>query len=409
MPASLPVRLTALAAVALTPLVALAPASAQQPAGTTSAPSRGWELTGLPALNYDADEGVGYGALVEAYDYGPGIRPYRLTIQPTLFLTTEGRRDLTWFVDAPVLGNGRWRITSSGGFEHQLAMPWYGVGNATSYDAANESKPNEHYYRYGRDRRRLTVDLQRTVGRTPLRVLVGAGLSSTRVDLTPFDEGTTLLAQQLGGVTPERTRENYARAGVVWDTRDREIGTRRGAWGELLVQRTSRGLAATSDWTRVTGTWRGYVPLGEKVVFAQRWVGQAATGDLPFTELPVIASSFKEQEGLGGAKTLRGIPRDRYVGPALALVNTELRWRAREGRILGKPSHVVLTGFLDGGRVWSDVPNLADATSDIVRDWHFGYGGGVRVVRGESFVVAVDVGHSRESTAPFYIGLGYLF
>jgi hypothetical protein len=42
-------------------------------------------------------------------------------------------------------------------------------------------------------------------------------------------------------------------------------------------------------------------------------------------------------------------------------------------------------------------------------DLHHGYGGGVRVGMGESFVVALDVGHSAEATAPLYIGLGYLY
>ena len=33
----------------------------------------------------------------------------------------------------------------------------------------------------------------------------------------------------------------------------------------------------------------------------------------------------------------------------------------------------------------------------------------VLLERGATLVVALDVGHSRESTAPIYIGLGYLF
>src|SRR5690242_6357355 len=80
-------------AIAL-PLAALALAAAR-PLGAQAAPRGRWEITGLPAINYDADEGLGYGAVVELYDYAPGARPYRLTIQPTLFLTTQGRRDLT--------------------------------------------------------------------------------------------------------------------------------------------------------------------------------------------------------------------------------------------------------------------------------------------------------------------------
>src|ERR1044071_8958972 len=75
-------------------------AAAQQP--------RRLEISGLPALNFDADEGFGYGAIVEMYRYGaPGL-PYRYTLQPTVFLTTQGRRDFTVFFDAPGLID-QWR------------------------------------------------------------------------------------------------------------------------------------------------------------------------------------------------------------------------------------------------------------------------------------------------------------
>jgi hypothetical protein len=58
----------------------------------------GWEPTGLPALNYDSDEGFGYGVLFELYNYGDGgYAPYRFTIQPTVFLTTGGRREFERF------------------------------------------------------------------------------------------------------------------------------------------------------------------------------------------------------------------------------------------------------------------------------------------------------------------------
>src|SRR5688500_4525242 len=69
-----------------------------------------WEYVALPAINFSTDEGFGYGALLEAYNHAPGAQPYRFTLQPTVFLTTKGRRDVTLFVDAPsLLGNG-WRV-----------------------------------------------------------------------------------------------------------------------------------------------------------------------------------------------------------------------------------------------------------------------------------------------------------
>src|SRR5690348_8751988 len=81
----------------------------------------GWDIAGVPALNFDADEGFGYGAVLELYNYGLGVQPYRYTIQPTVFLTTEGRRDYTLLFDAPALLPGGCQAGAFADSEQQLA------------------------------------------------------------------------------------------------------------------------------------------------------------------------------------------------------------------------------------------------------------------------------------------------
>ena len=382
---------------------------AQSPkaAGASQAPRvpMGWDFAGVPALNYDADEGFGYGAIFELYNYGRGVQPYRYTIQPTLFLTTEGRRDVTVFFDAPALLPGGWRLSAFAGREQQLAQPYYGIGNGTAHDASVEDGPNPYFYRFGRTRFRATADVQHRIGGMPARVLIGGGVSRVSVDLTPFDSGTTLLATELAGTTPAPDRTNYLRAGLVWDTRDREIGPHRGTWAEALVLRASKALGSTDEFTRWTATVRHYAPLSRRVTFAQRLLAQGVGGDAPFHELATIQSSYKQQDGLGGASSVRGLPKDRYIGKAMLLSNSELRWRAAEFGLRGRPSSLSLNAFVDAGRVWSDRFDIGSALTDL----HAGYGGGVRLGFGPSFIVAVDVGHSSESTAPVYIGLGWMF
>ena len=113
---------------------------------------RGVEISGVPALNFDADEGFGYGAILQLYRYDAGAASYRWTVQPTVFLTTEGRRDYTLFFDSPARPNRPWRYTLYAGREQQLATPYYGIGNATPYDASLETGSTRYFYRYGRDR-----------------------------------------------------------------------------------------------------------------------------------------------------------------------------------------------------------------------------------------------------------------
>ena len=118
-----------------------------------------------------------------------------------------------------------------------------------------------------------------------------------------------------------------------------------------------------------------------------------------------LQTTQKPQDGLGGSSSIRGLPKDRYVGRGVMIANNELRWRAADFNLLGRQSSLVLSGFVDAGRVWTNDIDLSTAVNDL----HAGYGGGARVALGSSFVVAVDVGHSAQSTAPMYIGLGYMF
>jgi len=262
----------------------------------------GLEVGLVPAINFDADEGFGYGAIAELYHYGEGgLAPYLWTLQPTVFLTTEGRRDFTIFFDSPHLLPGGWRADVYLGSEEQIATPYYGLGNDSPYDEALETDDNPYYYRFGRTRRSLAANVQRPLGGTPLRVLVGAGAGHVSVKPVPESLGTMFLNEELAGAPTPGGWTNYVRAGLVWDSRDRETGTRRGAWTEILVQRVDARLGADHSYTRTTFTDRRYRALTARLTFANRFLLQHVTEGVPLHEIHRIQSSFKQQEGLGGA------------------------------------------------------------------------------------------------------------
>jgi hypothetical protein len=393
--------------LALVLLAGLPAPLAPQTAGGAAA---SWELAGLPSLSYDADEGVGYGALAELYRHREGVRPYVWTLQPLVEMSTRGRRDITLFFDAPHLLPGGWRVDGFLGSERHLATPYYGIGNETPYDPDRDAAEGEspYYYRFGRDRQRLALTFQRPLGGTALRLLVGGGAAHTSVDAFPFDGGTTLLADELaaGGASLPGGWSNHLRGGVIHDTRDREMGATRGSWSEALVQRFDEWLGSDHAYTRWTLTDRRYLPLrAERLVLANRLLLQGVSGDAPFYDLSVVQTSFKQQEGLGGAKTVRGLPKNRYVGQGLFLWNLEARTRAADFEVRNIPFHLVVSAFVDQGRVWEGPVRVDEVLSDL----HRGLGGGVRLGMRENFVVALDVGHSAQSTAAVYIGLGYLF
>lgn len=382
-------------------------ASPGEQAAAQGAGPIGFEVGAVPAINFDSDEGFGYGAIAELYQYGTGdVEPYAWTLQPTVFLTTEGRRDLTVFFDAPRFASDGWRLTAFGGRRRQIATPWYGLGNATPYSEALEADdgPNPFFYRFGLVRTSLTFDLQRSLDDSPVRFLVGGGLERATTDPVPDMEGTTLYALE-HGAEEEEVWLNYLRAGLVWDTRDRETGPTAGVWTELLLRRTEKSLAADVSFTRITFADRRYWALTDRLVFAHRYVVQHVSSGAPDFELFRVQSSFKQDEGLGGSRTVRGILRNRYVGRGILVWNAELRWRATDFRFLNRRFHAVLSAFLDQGRVWED----GFDPGNVFEGLHRGYGGGLRVGMGENFVVAVDAGTSSEAGLGVYIGLGYLY
>ena len=321
-------------------------------------------------------------------------------IRPTASRHVKGRRDLSVFFDAPHLLPSGWRAGAYVAREQQLAAPYYGVGNATSFDASKQLAPNPYFYRFEDAKptaRRPTFSV-RSAARFRL-LYIGAGVRATTIDETPFDSGTTLLRSETNGAQLRgEVGLVYGRAGVVYDTRDRETGPTRGQWSELLVQRGVRALGGNQEFTRATATVRTYLPVASRLTFASRVIGEQSWGTIPFYELSVIQGSFKDDDGLGGAGTLRGWPKDRFIGKSLALTNQELRWRATEFQLRGREAELIASTFVDAGRVF-----------DGGGSWHASYGGGLRLQYGRDFVIATDVGHSRESTAAVYIGLGYLF
>lgn len=379
-------------------------AQAQQ---TEKPPPKGWEFVGLPALNFDSDEGVGYGALLEAYNYGSGVRPYRYTIQPTIFLTTKGRRDFVIFFDAPNLLPNGWRLDAFAGREQQLATPYYGVGNDTPFDEQLELEPNAYYYRYGKTQLRVLANLQRKFGRFPARGLFGIGFADVKTDATPFDSGTTLLAQQLAGAAPPRGKLAYVRTGLVWDTRNREIAPDHGSYGDLLVQRVDRALGATSSYTRFTAIGRKYWPVKKSdLVLAHRGLVQQTDGDVPLFDMATVQTSYKQQEALGGSHSIRGLPKNRFVGKGIVFLNSDLRWRFTEFQLRGKPAYLTWSLFYDVGRVWAESIRLDEIGSEV----HSGYGSGLRLGLGPSFAVALDLARSPGSkSTQIYIGTGYPF
>src|SRR5688500_11671513 len=133
-----------LAAVAFAQQPADAPEPADEPGA--SAPEAadeprawervGWGFGGLPAVNYNSDEGLGLGVVGSLYRYDGSTGPYRSSYALVLFVTTLGVHNHAFEVDALELGDRPIRLTVRGAFEATRTSDYCGIGPEVTCDPA---------------------------------------------------------------------------------------------------------------------------------------------------------------------------------------------------------------------------------------------------------------------------------
>ncbi len=400
----------------------------------------GWGFGGVPAVAYNSDTGFLYGIVFEAYNYGDGSHypDYDYTIKPTWTQTTKGSGANELFFDSKYLLPKDIRITAYAGYLTEQALPFYGFnGYEANYTNGFEVSDSTNYitrmyYRHERNTLRLTVDFQKSVLSENLRAIAGVGYISTEVasvdikvlnedqddaDKLPdvpalYDEYVTAgyigTEEADGGLTP------YIKLGLVFDTRDNESNPMSGIWTEALFTTYPGFMGSDFDFSTLTATHRQYFTLIENdLSFAYRLGYQQNFGDTPFFMLPWYQSSYKVTEGLGGSKSLRGILKNRIVGNSIVMANMEARWKFFRTVVGGQNLYLALNGFGDFGQVITPY-EVEGQTLPIAADegLHIAYGGGLRIVLNENFIVAIDYGMAadeQDGNSGLYIGLGYLY
>ena len=167
---------------------------------------------------------------------------------------------------------------------------------------------------------------------------------------------------------------------------------------------STRVLGSEFDYQRVTLSASNYyslIPDLTRLVFCTRGVYSMQFGDVPFFSMDTLAFNSYDRDGLGGYDSIRGFKRNRFIGKAAVLVNTELRWSITEWEFGSQNLRPQLAPFVDTGRVFDDVDMKFN-------HWKVGYGIGFRLVWNLSTVISFDFGCSREDKI-FYMEIGHQF
>ena len=413
----------------------------------------GLSFGALPAVAFDSDLGFQYGLLGNLFQYGDGTTypDYRWSLYAEWSRTTKGSGINQLFFDSKYLLPHQIRVTADFSFLTERALDFYGFnGYNAEYNPAFEDDADEEYisrvfYRHERKLGRITLDFQGKINEMPLRWLVGYGYFNTQigsVDIDRLNKGrdeADKLPDVEGlydkyvdwGIIPAEEADggthHFIKTGLVFDTRDNEANPNRGLWSEIVLMTAPRFLGNTETaYTKLAITHRQYLTLvREKLTFAYRlgWQG-TIDGDVPFYMQPYMVNTFTrttKNDGLGGARSLRGILRNRVVGEDFAYGNFEFRYKFWKFYRWKQNFYCSLNLFTDTGMLTreselnlSGVPagDLGTHFSSKSQGLHTSYGAGLRIAMNQNFIVAVDygmAGDQRDGDSGLYINLGFLF
>ncbi|KAF0204341.1 MAG: surface antigen [Bacteroidetes bacterium] len=413
----------------------------------------GLNFGALPAVAFDSDIGFQYGLLFNLFQYGDGsVYPdYRWSLYAEWSRTTKGSGINQLFFDSKYLLPHEIRVTADFSFLTEKALDFYGFnGNESFYNPGFADKDDEEYltrvfYRHERKLARITIDFQKKLGDLPLRAVLGYGYFNSQIasvdidklnkgadeeDILPDVDGLYDKYVQWGMIPLEEAdggTHNFLKTGLVFDTRDNEANANRGIWSEVVIMTAPRFLGNNETaYTKLSLTHRQYLTLKKDVLtFAYRlgWQG-TIDGKAPFYMQPYMVNTFTKStknDGLGGARSLRGILRNRIVGDAFGYGNFELRYKFLKFHKWNQNFYLSLNGFTDMGMITKTIPmDLSAVPAEEVsmlfeqadQGLHISYGAGLRIAMNQNFIVAVDygiAGDKRDGTKGMYINLGFLF
>jgi outer membrane protein assembly factor BamA len=336
----------------------------------------------------------------------------------------------------------------------EKGLDFYGFnGYQSKYNAAFVDENDDAnyitrmFYRHERKLFRFTTDLQgklsgehlRWVGGFAILSVKAAAIDTAALNKKKDDDEKLPYVKNLydkyvdWGLLNDKEKDggsaNFFKLGVVYDTRDKEGSATKGMWSEaLLVYSPSFFFNPEFSFTKLILIHRQYFTIIPKKLTVAYRLGYQGTigGTAPFYFEPYMISSYSsatKTDGLGGAKSLRGILRNRVVGDGVAYGNLEVRWKFLQTH-LGKANlDFSLNGFADAGMVVKpfEINKSKIPTAELGQYFDFSSandklhpaaGAGLRIALNENFILAIDYGlafNKQDGAKGLYISIGNLF
>jgi outer membrane protein assembly factor BamA len=411
---------------------------------------KGWSFGFFPAFGYDSNTGVKYGGIFKLFNYGDGIAypRYDESFHFEWSRTTKGSGTNQLTYDSRTLIPGI-RLLAEASYLTEKVLDFYGFNGYSSFYSPIFTKKTDPsylssvFYRMDRAMIKLKLEFIGDLKGDNLKWFGGFEFFNNRldtVDLNNLNKGRRAadLLPSIGGglygnyikwglIPQDQVHGGHTgvfKIGAKYDTRDNEPNPMTGLWTEMQVLLVPGFISDGYSYARVAFTHRQYFTLiPKRVNLAYRLSYQARlAGDMPFYMLPLVFNSAPQLtlSGLGGARTMRGVLRNRVVGEDFVYGNAELRWKVFRAVILNQNFYVALAGFADAGMVTgkyklpeiTDPEGIAWLSRGEKGKLHISYGAGAHFAVNDNFVITMDYGWAadpRDGIRGTYIGLGFLF
>lgn len=410
----------------------------------------GWNFLPLPVVAFDTDMGFQYGASCEMVNFGDGSDypryKYKMNCEASAY--TKGTKALRFngeFMN--VIDDGKMMVECV-----RLNSPlhlFYGYnGLASAYDqdfrivAGTPLTDRSAYNFMSRDLFRFVVSMSRKIvgnwswgtGVSYYHYAMGA------IDRNTYDQYSNQTTLYDSYVKAGLIRENEKGGGnvtvfkgsVLYDSRDLESDPTHGIYAEAtisaipdIIDRNGYGhVSATMSFSQ-------FIPLySDRIIFAYRgFLQHKLCGEIPYYFTTNTNSLFYRRmytEAVGGYTSVRGTNRNGITGTGFAFVNTELRLRLIDFKLLNQNFQIAMNPFFDAGRITQpyrldEQKKTADSTDPDIRrlwsgqeeDMHYTSGLGFKIIMNRNMVLSAEAAKAFEkndgSRLWTNIGFNYTF
>ena len=423
---------------------------------SSDAAKKGFSFGAIPVFSFDSDIGLKTGIAVNIYHFGSGERypKYDHSLFLKWYRTTKNSNLSQIVYDSDKLIPNI-RLTSEFSYISDKSLDFYGFNGYKSYfnplfiDASSQNNMyiSQVYYKHERRLFRIKSDFQSSINQSRFKWLLGFSYFNIKIQSIDIDNlnesktsefiipdtanlydkyvdwGIIKEEEKNGGIT------SYIKGGLIYDSRDTECNCNTGTWTEAIILYAPTFKGTQSGFGKLLFTHRQYFPIKfNRLTFAYRLSYQTKLwGDIPFYALPFFIDSRRTEDGMGGAKNLRGVLRNRVVSDGFLSGTVELRWKFWTLKAFNQDFYVCLNGFSDAvtvtdeykfstesvkeGYGFSQEENLRSLNySD--NKIHMTYGTGIYVIMNDNFVMSADYGRAlskQDGKSGLYVGFDFIF